>query len=489
MIAVIWPEGIPHCNITVKASDVLRRSDARNAGVQGTALACLAGMVSRRSILTGSAGAGVAAVSLVQTAMAAGSGGDVDVRQSGVEPDLPLDQSRALQQAMDRAARTGGRLLLPAGNYVAGGLVIRDTVFIAGVPGRTRLISPAGTPVLTVREAADVVISGLILDGADTAPVDRDKALAVFENAERLVVENCRITGSAGNGMALHNCSGHVMHNEISSADGAGLFALDSAGLEIAGNHVHDCADNGVLVWQSQKRDDGTIVAHNRIERIGDRSGGSGQYGNGVNVFRAGGVVVSGNVISDCAWSAVRDNAGDNVQIVNNTCRRIREVALFVEFAFKGAVVTGNIVDTAGTGVSITNFNDGGRLAVCANNMIINVNQRPPNHSRNVGIFVEADTVVSGNVVEAVPGFGYVLGWGRYCRNISATGNIARQCDIGFGVSVAAGAGPSLVSGNIISDARDGAIVGMDHDKAVTGDLAVSGDVPEVVRLNANLVS
>jgi uncharacterized secreted repeat protein (TIGR03808 family) len=142
----------------------------------------------------------------------------------------------------------------------------------------------------------------------------------------------------------------------------------------------------------------------------------------------------------------------------------------------------------AGTGISITNFNEGGRLATCANNVVSNINQRPPNHSRNVGIFVEADTVVNGNVVEAVPGFGYVLGWGPYSRNLSATGNIARECGTGFVVSVTPGAKRSLLANNIISDVRDGAIVGMDHDRVVTGDLTGSGAVPEVVRLSGNLV-
>jgi uncharacterized secreted repeat protein (TIGR03808 family) len=254
----------------------------------------------------------------------------VDVRRFGGVPDLAGDQSRVLQRAIDLAVASGGRLFLPAGAYVAGGLEINGALSLSGVAGRSRIVSPAGEAVLKVRDAEDVEVSGLVLDGAGVAPIAGDGALLEADSAVRLVVENCRIMGSAGNGVSLRKCSGRVTHNEISGIDGAGVFALDSGGLEIAGNHVHDCADNGVLVWQSAKREDGTIVAHNRIEWIGDRSGGSGQYGNGVNVFRAAGVVVSGNVISDCAWSAVRNNAGDNVQIVNNTCRRIREVALFV---------------------------------------------------------------------------------------------------------------------------------------------------------------
>ena len=426
---------------------------------------------------------------MVQPRSVAAETTPVDARQFGVEPDLPLDQSRALQRAIDRAAGSGGRLFLPAGNYVAGGLVVRNTVQLVGVAGRSRLISPAGAPVLSVRGAGDVVISGLVLDGAGSAPIGRDRALVAFEDAERLVMENCRIVGSAGNGVSLRQCSGRVMHNEITGVAGAGLFAIDSAGLEIAGNHVHDCADNGVLVWQSAKRNDGTIVVPQP-----DRTDWSAQR-------RVGAIWQRGECVSRrgrdgqrqrdfrLCWSAVRNNAGDNVQIVNNTCLRSGEVALYAEFGFQGAVINNNIVDGAGTGVSITNFSDGGRLAVCANNIIRNVNRRPPNHSRNVGIAVEADTVVSGNVVEAVPGIGYALGWGRYSRNISATGNIARGCDYGFAASMTPGAGQSMMANNIISGARSAAIIGMDHDKVMTGDLAEAGDVPDVLKLSGNLTS
>jgi hypothetical protein len=72
---------------------------------------------------------------------------------------------------------------------------------------------------------------------------------------------------------------------------------------------------------------DGTIVLDNWIEKIDNRSGGTGQYGNAINVFRAVNVIVRGNRVSDCAFSAVRGNAASNNQIASSTFERSRSMA------------------------------------------------------------------------------------------------------------------------------------------------------------------
>ena len=46
----------------------------------------------------------------------------------------------------------------------------------------------------------------------------------------------------------------------------------------------------------------------------------------------------------------------------------------------------------------------------------------------------------------------------------------------GIAVSVVNGAGTAIITGNLISGAAHGAIVGMDHAKAVTGDLMPGAD-------------
>jgi len=277
----------------------------------------------------------------------------------------------------------------------------------------------------------------------------------------------------------LEAIEGEVSGNTIAATDVA-IFSLDARGLRIAGNTVRGAGNGGILVWRSAPGDDGTLIVDNRIEDLAAKAGGSGQYGNAINVFRAGNVIVRGNRIRNAAFSAVRGNAASNLQIVGNTCTGLGEVALYSEFGFEGALIANNIVDGAALGVSVTNFNQGGRLAVVQGNIIRNLtSKRPPgtdpNDAAGVGIGIEADTVVTGNVVENAPNIGIVAGWGAYLRDVAINANVIRNADFGITVSVAPGAGAAVIADNLISGARRGAIVGMEWSKPVTGDLAKDG--------------
>ena len=94
-----------------------------------------------------------------------------------------------------------------------------------------------------------------------------------------------------------------------------------------------------------------------------------------------------------------------------------------------------------------------------------------PDDAGGIGIAIEADAAVTGNVIEGAPSAGIMAGWGAYMRDISITGNVVRDSRYGVALSVVSGAGTAVVSGNLISGAK-GAIVGMDHGRAVTGDLS-----------------
>jgi len=110
-------------------------------------------------------------------------------------------------------------------------------------------------------------------------------------------------------------------------------------------------------------------------------------------VFRAADVIISNNVITDCAFSAIRANGSVNCQILGNNCRDLSEIAIFSEFDFSGSIIAQNIIDGTAQGISITNWNDGGHLAVCANNIVRNVWESSPTNpdTSPVGIALEAD--------------------------------------------------------------------------------------------------
>ena len=404
--------------------------------------------------------------------------GGIDAAAFGIRPNASEDQTKALQHAIDAAAAARAVLRLPPGIYRAGSLQLPPYAAIAGTPGATRIVLLGGPSLLSAAAGDHVALSGLVLDGGGL-PLPERRGLIHLAQGRAVRVNDCEIVNSGRNGIALEAIEGEVSGNTIAATDVA-IFSLDARGLRIAGNTVRGAGNGGILVWRSTPGDDGTLIVDNRIEDVAAKAGGSGQYGNAINVFRAGNVIVRGNRIRNAAFSAVRGNAASNLQIVGNTCTGLGEVALYAEFGFEGALIANNIVDGAALGVSVTNFNQGGRLAVVQGNIIRNLtSKRPPgtdpNDAAGVGIGIEADTVVTGNVVENAPNIGIAAGWGVYLCDVAINANVIRNADFGITVSVAPGAGAAVIADNLISGARRGAIVGMEWSKPVTGDLAKDG--------------
>ena len=129
----------------------------------------------------------------------------------------------------------------------------------------------------------------------------------------------------------------------------------------------------------------------------------------------------------------------------------------------------------------MTNFNEGGRLAVVQGNIIRNLlPKRPdgtdPGDGAGIGIAVEADAAVTGNVIENAPFAGIMLGFGQ----ISARRLGDRQRGAHAPTSASrsrwrAAPAHALIANNMIAEVTRGAIVGMDRRRIVTGDLMKGG--------------
>jgi uncharacterized secreted repeat protein (TIGR03808 family) len=383
-----------------------------------------------------------------------------------------IDSAPLLQREIDAAGKLGRVVNLPSGTSYVSRLDLPPNVRLVGA-GRTSRLAAIGTgPMLSVARGESIAIENVAFDGAGKAPGGESGLIEARDTAE-LRIADCTIERAAGHGIRLERCGGRVERSTLRAMSDSALFSTDGLGLSVLDNRIEDCGNNGVQIWRSAKGDDGAILRGNHIVRIRADRGGDGPYGNAISIFRAGGVVCESNVIRACAFSAVRDNAGSDVTIAGNNCADIGEVALYVEFGFEGAVVQGNLVDGAAVGISITNFDKGGRLAACTGNVIRNLDRPRPQGSAlsGIGIHVEADTVVSGNSVDQASGPGLVLGYGAFLRDVLATANMLNACDIGIAVSVAPGAGGASIIDNGISRARRGAIVGMAWDKIVASDL------------------
>ena len=432
--------------------------------------------IDRRRLLLGSlTGAAALVTPAAAEAAAQVAAFGVDAARYGVRPGAADDQSAKLQRAIDQAARSHMPLWLAPGRYRVGGLTLRPGSQIVGVRGATHLVFTHGPSLIAAEHAETVTLSGLVFDGAGQSLPAR-RGLVHLSDVRDLRLTDCAVLRAGGDGITLLQCDGSVTGNTITDAADNGLFSNDGRGLVITGNTIRNSGNGGIRVWQSEKRHDGSLIADNTIEDTRARAGGSGQNGNAINVYRAADVIVRGNHIDKATFSAIRGNGASNIQIVGNNCRDLGEVALYAEFDFLGAVIASNTVQRAEIGVVTTNFNDGGRLAVVQGNLIRDMTATAPQgSSAGIGIAVEADAAVTGNVVENAPGVGINVGAGKYQRDITVTGNVVRKSGIGIGVSVSSGAGAAVIASNLISGAKRGAILGMEWQKAVTGDLAQGG--------------
>jgi uncharacterized secreted repeat protein (TIGR03808 family) len=402
-----------------------------------------------------------------------------DATQYGVRPGSPDDQTRALQRAIDEAARAQVPVALPPGIYRTGMLRFQNGTQLVGVRGATKLVFNGGASMLLGEGAGSIGITNVSLDGG-RIPLPTRRGLVHCLGGRDIRIVDCEITGSGGAGIWFEQVSGDVSGNIITNTASTAVVSFDALGLSVSRNTIVGTSDNGIEILRTAIGDDGTLVTDNRIEDIKAGPGGSGQYGNAINAFRAGNVIVRGNRIRNCDYSAVRGNSASNIQITGNSVSDVREVALYSEFSFEGALIANNTVDGAAFGVSVCNFNEGGRLAVVQGNIIRNLlPKRPigtaPDDDAGVGIYVEADSSVTGNVIENAPAFGIITGWGKYLRDVVISGNVIRKAFVGIGVSVASGAGTVLVNTNVISETPRGAVVGLDRARPITSDLAADG--------------
>jgi uncharacterized secreted repeat protein (TIGR03808 family) len=414
--------------------------------------------------------------------------GTVDASAPALVPGSDVDQGAVLQALLNAAAAKDEPLVLAPGSYLVSNVVLPARTRLQGIPGATRLVFAGGdAPMLTAERAELVHLDGLVIDGAGQSIPDYVSGLLNLVEVGDIQVTRCTVTGSSGDGISAERCGGRIMLSTVTRARHAGIRAIGSTGLSITDNTVSDCGNAGILVWRWQEGEDGTIVTGNRVERIAALDGGTGQNGNGINVFRAGSVIVSGNRIADCAFTAVRANSASNVQISGNNCLRSGEVGIYSEFGFEGAVISNNIVDGAASGINVANFREGGRLAVVSGNIVRNLTGKGPYPADapgfGVGIGLEADVAAAGNLIDGAPVFGMLLGWGPYLRDISASGNVIRNAPVGVAVSVVEGSGSAVISDNLISGADKGAVIAMRWSVPASGDLARSGadDFPNLM--------
>lgn len=423
--------------------------------------------ITRRQVLAG--------IALLAAATPARAQTGLDATTLGLVAGSEADQSDILQYALGRASDSGQVLRLPRGIIYAQGLDLPGNLVVEGVPGSTTISSFSGGTIGSIHEHNALVLRDITFSGRGTA--EGTQGLLSLEYADSITLERCTFRGAPGIAVTIVDAAVTIRDCDFNDIGDAAIHASDSRGLLISGNRIDGCGNAGIRIWRSESGRDGSIITANRIANIDWRGGGNGQNGNGINVFKADEVIIADNHIADCAFTAVRLNATSNSQVSGNTCLRSGEVAIFSEFEFSGSVIANNIVDGAATGISITNLDSGGQLAVCQGNIVRNI---APASAVNpdtvpIGIFAEAETAITGNTVQGVPGVAIAAGYGTFLRNVLIAGNVISESDIGIGVSVVDGAGKVHIGGNAIA-ARQHAVVGLAWTDIVEADLAANAD-------------
>lgn len=391
-----------------------------------------------------------------------------------------LAQARTddLAQRLREAARKGAAVSLPAGEITLARLDLPDGAILQGVPGRTILKLSGLGPLLSASMARKITLENLVFDGGDGV-TPKEKGLLDFSDVVNLSIRGCVIRRSSARGVMLARCGGVFAQNEIADVADAGVCSRDGLGVDFDSNHIHRCADNGLVIHAtSAGRYDGSRIRNNLVEDVANRSGGNGPYGNGVLVWGAGTIRVERNRIYRCAYSAVRNNAGHGVDVIGNDCKGFREKAMYAEFGAKNSVFRDNRIEDAGAGIAIANADQGTDGAIVSGNTIISMKESHPDPEFGpqmlwlTGILAEKNADITGNRIIGPGWIGIALGGWR--ENLRAEANEISGVDYGIVLATGEGAGDATVAHNRIS-AKKAAVIASAGMNFLPGDLTKSG--------------
>lgn len=408
-------------------------------------------------------------------------------RAYGVVPNAAADQTSAIQNMLNKAARSNTAITLPAGNYKVSTIKLPTRCTIIGKGAR--IVQRGSGALLSGTDIQNITLRGLSLEGSGRNLGQSVEGLIDIRGAQNVTLENITTSNAGHDAIYLERASGMVQNCAIEKANRFGIFAMESGGLSIQRNHVTDCGDGGIIVHRWNKAKDGTLISGNMINKIGATRGGTGQWGNGINIYKADDVEVIGNKISDCAFTAIRANTTANTNMRNNICERSGETAIYAEFAYSNAIIENNLIDGAANGISAVNMNTGGRGSIIRGNRLRNITApgpykpEPPYFGH--GISVEADSLVTNNEIDTTAGFGINVGWGPYLDNVDIISNTIRNAEIGIGVSVAPGVANARIRANRIN-ARGGAIRTHQWNKMIPGDLLDGASHPPHISMDEN---
>ena len=243
------------------------------------------------------------------------------------------DETQRLQAAINDAQARQLPLFIPAGSYHIGTVTITAPLALYSTGGGAAFRGTKQGPCIAVATPrtggppVHVRISDITMDGADSpAPANR-LGLIDASQVGNFTVERCVLRNSKVGGIHLSQVTGRISDNLVDSAAETAIASRDGT-VSIDSNTIRNSGNQGIQVSRTRIGDDGSIVSNNRIFDTKANRRGSGAYGNAILVYRAGKVSVTGNKISQSAFTAIRVNSGSDVQIIGNETTGNQECAI-----------------------------------------------------------------------------------------------------------------------------------------------------------------
>ena len=333
-------------------------------------------------------------------------------------------------------------VFLPAGTYVVSNLTLPRYVRLSGVPGATRIVYGGDGHLLIGRgrRAYRTDRPG----HRRRQPLDRRstrRASSIFSRvAPRRRSTIARSSAAARTASRFERVGGRIERSTISGRRRRRhLFGRGGRARRSPATPSPTAPMAASSCIAGSRPTTAPSSSGNRVERIAARNGGTGQNGNGINVFRA-----------------------DNVMVVEQRRQRLRLLGdprqqrqqpadrsqhLLAHRRDRASMPNSPSKAPSSTPTSSTARPTASRSSISTRaaawpsarqHRAQSVDQGPlPADAPGfgVGITVEADTAVTGNVVENAPLYGLQIGWGPYMRNVVATGNVIRKAGTGIAVT------------------------------------------------------
>lgn len=279
------------------------------------------------------------AVTSAACGQVARSGDTGNVHAFGAKGDGVADDGPAIQRAIDAAAKAGGGIVtLDPGTYLLryrpsddgdGGsaLTLRSGVTIQGTDRERCILKLAGGQygpgsygriIASKGEIARAALRSFTIDGSRQAQGQfRDDfggaavLLGWKGRCVDVVVEDLIVCDTVGQGIMLQGSIDNVSrnlriaNNLVDRTAFIGIQCSQFDGVEIVGNRIADCHDNGIDVYGDDTSGKSNVVTSHRATITGNRI-----HGCSIGVFleTVADCVAARNIITDCRTAGVRVN-------------------------------------------------------------------------------------------------------------------------------------------------------------------------------------